>query len=341
MGNPVEVAPPDESAAIAKIVSVTKAKFERDNPANVRPALRGQHAKAHGTVRAEFEVAADVPVELRHGILRHPGTYPAWIRFSSSASIPQPDSERDVHGMAIKVMDVDGAKILESERDATTQDFVLANSRVFFCRNASDYVELATRASEGRILLFFLGANPARWHLRELVNLLVATRQRVHNPLQIRYWSQAPSALGPHVVKYSAKPQSALKDGGPASAGKDHLEEAMKLQLASAECRFDFMVQVRTDPGKMPVEDPTINWTERRSSFVRVATVRIPSQDFTSEAYKAFAEHLSFTPWHTLPEHRPMGGINRVRKAVYEVISDLRREKNGVPTHEPAGGEMP
>jgi hypothetical protein len=26
---------------------------------------------------------------------------------------------------------------------------------------------------------------------------------------------------------------------------------------------------------------------------------------------------LAFNPWHALAEHRPMGGINRLRKAVY------------------------
>lgn len=340
MGHAVEFVPPDESTAIAEIVSLTRATFERDNPPNVRPVPRDQHAKAHGCVRAEFVVAPDVPAELRHGILRRPGTYPAWVRFSPSAPKPQPDSKRDAHGMAIKVMDVDGASVVGSARNATTQDFVLANSRVFFCRNAFDYVELATRAGEGRILSFFLGWDPVRWRPRELVNLLVATQRKVRNPLQIRYWSQTPSALGSHVVKYSAKPRSHAKDRG-GCAGKDCLEDAMKRQLASAECVFDFMVQLRNDPGRMPVEDPTIDWKESRSPFRTVATIRIPSQDFTSPAWKDFAEHLSFTPWYTLPEHRPMGGINRVRKAVYEAISDLRHEKNGVPPHEPSGDEMP
>jgi len=142
-------------------------------------------------------------------------------------------------------------------------------------------------------------------------------------------------------VKYSAKPWSGVKDHCPASDGEHHLEDALKRQLASGGCVFDFMVQLRANPGKMPVEDPTSNWNERQSPFRRVATIRIPSQDFTSEAHKAFAEHLSFTPWHTLPEHQPLGGINRVRRAVYEVISDLRHQKNGVPRHEPSGDEMP
>jgi hypothetical protein len=100
------------------------------------------------------------------------------------------------------------------------------------------------------------------------------------------------------------------------------------------------MVQRQGDPERMPVEDPTIRWSERASPFLTVATIRIPPQEFTSEAQQAFAENLSFTPWHSLPEHQPLGGINRVRRDVYEAISRLRHEANGVPRREPTGDEV-
>ena len=50
-----------------------------------------------------------------------------------------------------------------------------------------------------------------------------------------------------------------------------------------------------------------------------------------------YAEHLSFTPWHSLPEHRPIGGVNRIRKTVYEQISTLRHNANKTPRREPQG----
>jgi len=340
-----EVTPPGEAPAIERITSLIRATFEHDYPAGVRPARRDEHAKAHGCVRAELEVTADVPSRLRHGVFRVPGTYPAWIRFSSSAPGPHPppDSKRDAHGMAIKVMGVAGAKVMAAERHALTQDFILANSKVFFCRNASDYVQLASRMSEGKFLRFFFGLKPLRFRLRELVNVVVATQQRVDNPLRTRYWSQTPYALGPHAVKYTAEPRPEGKGDSPkrASKGNDSLEEAMKRQLAVEAWCFDFLVQVQVDPAAMPVEDPTIPWSERLSPFHKVATIRIPAQQFTSDAQQAFAENLTFTPWHTLPEHRPLGGINRVRRVVYEVMSELRHEKNGVAQYEPTGDEMP
>lgn len=333
-----ESVPPGEEAAVAQVLELTRRKFERDY-ANVRPALRDQHPKSHGSVRAEFVVSSDVPVELQYGIFAEPRTYPAWIRFSSSSARPQPDSRRDAHGMSIKVMGVGGEKILPGEREATTQDFIVANSPVFFCRNAADYVVLASRMSEGRLLRFFFGADPRKWRVRELVNMITATQKRVVNPLQIRYWSQTPSALGPHAVKYSAKPRVLRRDWKPASDGKNYLEAAMARQLSSGEASFDFLVQLRTGTGEMPVENPAVRWKERASPFRKVATILIPAQDFTGKARRDFAEALSFTPWHSLPEHRPLGGINRVRRAVYEAMSTLRHDTNDVPRREPTPHE--
>jgi hypothetical protein len=70
-----------------------------------------------------------------------------------------------------------------------------------------------------------------------------------------------------------------------------------------------------------------------------VATIHIPSQSFQSEARKELAENLSFTPWHTLADHQPLGGINRVRRAVYESISSTRHNRNGVQMSEPTSFE--
>jgi Dyp-type peroxidase family len=333
-----ESVPPGETVAVARIVQVVREEFERQY-ATVRSALRAQHAKAHGCVRAEFVVGSDVPRDLRYGLFARPGTYAAWIRFSSSAPRPVADTRRNnTHGIAIKVMGVAGEKILASERDEQTQDFLLANSQDFVCRNAADYVVLLPRVFGGQLWKFIFGTYPWKWRVREAMNIMLAVRKGVVNPLQTRYWSQTPYALGPHAVKYSVKPHGRRTDRKPVSESANYLEQAMARQLStSGDASFDFMVQLRTDPQKMPVEDPTVRWRQAASPFRKVATIRIPPQDFTSKERKNFAESLSFTPWHSLPEHRPLGGINRVRGAVYEEISKLRHEKNDTPHREPTG----
>jgi hypothetical protein len=61
----------------------------------------------------------------------------------------------------------------------------------------------------------------------------------------------------------------------------------------------------------------------------------IPQQNFDTLEQNALGENLSFNPWHALPEHRPLGSINRMRKVVYERISGVRREMNSVERREP------
>jgi hypothetical protein len=99
------------------------------------------------------------------------------------------------------------------------------------------------------------------------------------------------------------------------------------------------MVQFRASPKSMPVEDPMVEWSEARSPFIKVAEIRIPPQSFRGEEQLTICENLSFTPWHALPEHRPLGGINRMRKTVYETISKLRHQMNAAPREEPSAGE--
>ena len=80
-------------------------------------------------------------------------------------------------------------------------------------------------------------------------------------------------------------------------------------------------------------------WDEARSPPIEVAMIRIPRQRSDGAAQQAFCENLSFTPWHSLPEHRPIGGINRVRKAVYLAVSTLRHRLNQAPRVEPTAVE--
>ena len=92
---------------------------------------------------------------------------------------------------------------------------------------------------------------------------------------------------------------------------------------------------MQTDADSMPIEDPGKLWPESVSPFRNVVTIRIPAQEFDSEARRTFDENLSYTPWHALPEHRPLGGVNRARKIVYRAIPTFRHEHNKVPRFEP------
>jgi hypothetical protein len=87
---------------------------------------------------------------------------------------------------------------------------------------------------------------------------------------------------------------------------------------------FDFYVQFQTDARKMPIEDASVEWTERESPYVRVAEVRIPRQSIDVQGREQACERTSFNPWNCLTVHRPLGAMNRVRRTIYEAMQQFR-----------------
>jgi hypothetical protein len=325
---------PGEDLAIRAIAEMLEAVVRREYPPGTT-ARRDAHPKHHGCVRAQVTVGDDVADDLRHGVFARPQSYAAWIRFSNGAPAPKPDARRDQRGMAIKLLNVPGAKVLEAERHATTQDFVLASYPRFFIRNVADYLEF-TRAAARRppIMLFgyFFARPPWNWRLHEF-RALFASLQPAEDLLTLRYWSQTPYRLGPHAVKYSTRPLQTALETTPASSSPHFLRERLAAHLKVGEAVFELMVQRRLEG--MSVEDSTVEWSEAQAPFQRVATITIPPQTFESPAQMAFAENIAYTPWHTLPEHAPLGAINRIRRTVYERVSRLRHELNGVRDADP------
>jgi Catalase len=317
-----EIIPSGEGEALSAIVQATE---DRLRAAKTRPARRSTHAKGHGCVQAEFRVLDDLPPALRVGVFAATRTYPAWIRFSNGLGTPHPDSFPDARGMAIKLMGV-------TQSPSTTQDFVMINYPAFFVRNATDYVDFGTAATSLRF--FFPGFNPFRFRLHEMFVFRAIARQTVHNPLNARYWSMSPCCFGGAAGKFSARPAGAPSPFGTKDS-PDYLRANLARHLAEAGASFDFLVQLRTQPGVMPIEDPTIIWNEDAAPFVPVASITIPRQSFDSPEQNAFCENLFFTPWHCVGAHRPLGGINRIRRTVYETMSRVRHELNGVPQREP------
>lgn len=323
-----------EAAAIAEIVASVKRMLENTYPPGVRPMRRDAHPKHHGVVVGEFRVGSDVPPDLRHGLFATPAVWPAWIRLSNGVPKVQHDIRRDVRGCAIKLLGVAGAKLLEDEAGVLTHDFVLASAPTSFVRNPSDYVpfSLAVERKHPFSGFFFRGG------IRGVeTKALLKSAIRIRNPLGVPYWSQVPFRLGPHVVKYKVRPQAPIPSGrfGP---GADYLRHNMAATLRRRGVAFDFMVQRQTNLLTMPVEDAVVLWDEAESPFVKVATITIPLQIFDSPEQMHAAEHLSFTPWRCLPEHEPLGGINRVRRVVYREISTFRHRANGVARSEPGPG---
>jgi hypothetical protein len=71
------------------------------------------------------------------------------------------------------------------------------------------------------------------------------------------------------------------------------------------------------------IEDVISEWPEE-APFVHVARIEIQQQEFDTAMQNEACESMSYNPWHSLEAHRPLGTVNRMRRVVYEIISELR-----------------
>jgi hypothetical protein len=315
---------PHEDELIRDLLAMREKRVQR-GPADV--FVRESHPKHHGCVRARFVVEPDLPAELRVGVFAQQPAYSAWIRFSNASPLARngtfrADGRPDVRGMAIKLEGVEGEKLLEDEGEETAQDFLLVSADALVARDLADFVRALGEFRIGRLLWYFL--NPFRPRLREL-GVGIRSPRRHASPLEVEYFTVVPFLLGDRAVKYKARPVLERRTETPRRARADFLRDAMRERLASGEARFELLVQVQTDPYTMPIEDPSVVW---RSPFRKVATIEIPAQRFDTAERMRECEGLSFNPWHSIPEHRPLGGINRARKVVYPALSKLRHDRN-------------
>jgi len=106
--------------------------------------------------------------------------------------------------------------------------------------------------------------------------------------------------------------------------------------FAQNDALWELRVQLCTDIDAMPIEDASVPWPEDKSPFITVAHISVPRQVAWSEARSAAIDDgMSFSPWHGLAAHRPIGSIMRVRKVVYDTMSKLRARQNKVSVTEP------
>lgn len=238
--------------------------------------------------------------------------------------------------MAIKILGVSGQKILENEKEATTQDFIMINHPVFFVNDGQRYLSFMNDLNSHNMIRklhipFALG-------FKGTMNALGARNSKIANPLYTRYWSMVPYQLGLGVdrqaVKYSVRNCSTVSATLPDHPSHNFLRAALKDTLQKQDVCMEFLIQPRTST-KMLVEDAMTEWKENEAPFYQVATIHIPKQSFDTPEQNQFCENLSFTPWHALPEHKPLGAINRMRKIIYENISKVRHDINLAPQQEP------
>jgi hypothetical protein len=326
---------PDEDEITRTIVK-TMSQFTRQTYEHSPPAERAGNTKTYGVVKGEFEVLDGLAPLYRKGLFSEPRTYPAWIRFAGPGPLAPADmKDNGVLSIGIKLCGVEGPKLLDDE--VATQDFTGISAPTFTTPNVKENLRLQSHILRGTPIFYFLG--PLHSHLGDAIMQGLYAKTQL-NPLQERYWSCSSYLLGPgQAMHYSVIPRSGLQTPFPRHPAPDYLRQAMAATLAERGVEFDFAVQLQSDPRRMPIENDGIEWPERLSPFVPVARLRVPAQQFGSPAQLAFANNLSYNPWHSVAEHRPLGNQNRARKVIYSELARLRQAMNHAPHIEPSGRE--
>ena len=288
-------------------------------------------------MRATFEVF-ETQSTYNHGIFKQPGKYQAWIRFSNGSVPAVVDTKKDARGMAIKILNVPGKQLLPPLLAGNTQDFVMINSPAFFIRSTSDYRILESAVQRGQPFDYFFGEhyiNPFKWRLRQLYLALGTRKAPPATPLSDQYYSMTPFKLGPHEMKYSAKSCENYQAPGIDRSAPSFLREAMKNVLSRQDACFQFMVQLRDPDKRMPIEDPTVKWSEKDSPFVPIARIHIPKQGFDTASQNDMCEAMSFNVWHAVKGLEPLSHFNALRREVYLHTAAYRRVRNGMHATEP------
>jgi hypothetical protein len=330
---------------------------------------RSVHAKTHGLLRGELRVLPGLAPELAQGLFataRPDSTnsaYPVVMRLSTVPGDLLPDSVSTPRGLAIKVIGVEGPQLSDTGASDTNlsgagasvtniaQDFVLVDGPAFGAPDAKSFLKnlklLASTTDKGESLKKGFSAL-ARVAEKAVASVSGPSPTLVslggHPETHIlgeTFYTQVPILYGKWMAKLCVAPVSpelVALAGAPLNVnGKpDGLRQAVIDHFARTGGEWEVRVQLCTDLEAMPIENASTIWPEDQSPYRPVARITVAPQAAWSEARAAALDAgLSFSPWHGLAAHRPLGSIMRVRKAVYETMAAWRSSRADKPVSEP------
>jgi hypothetical protein len=342
----VEQPQPDEAQAIKAIVASIRRTNESSFAKHHR-GIRQQHAKGQGYLRGELRVYDNLPDHLRQGMFASPGTYPIIVRLSTAYGDIRSDRIRVPRGMAIKVLGVSGSRALSGDT-STNQDFLLVNHKSYFA-DAAAYLstqlgfELEPRTPDfGLRFLGFVARGFVNFSSRTGIRIpmvLNALGDAGNNILGETFYSEGAIRFGDYVARLSAAPISeslTRLTGQPCHDDDGAVLKSVVAYFSKNSAEYELRAQLCTDLKLTPIEDASIDWPEDISPQQPLARIALPPQAANSPARRAYSDDvLSFDPWRSIAEHRPLGSIMRLRKEAYAASSAFRDEKNNHIMKEP------
>lgn len=344
-----EQVPEDEQETSKALVEAMQSILDTTSADYGHP-VRSVHAKAHGLLTGTLTVLDGLPAELAQGIFAQAGQFPVVMRLSTNPGDILDDKVSTPRGMALKVVGVPGDRLPGSEAD-TTQDFVMQNAKAFTAPDPKAFLKtlklLAKTTDKAPTLKKALSAalrgveSTVEAMGGESGTLKSLGGHPLTHILGETFYTVVPLLYGTYYAKISVAPVApalvALTDQPVDLDDKpDGLREAVQGYFAEQGGAWEVRVQLATSTEDMPIEDASVVWPEDKSPYRAVARIDIPAQAAWSEQrVSAVDQNMSFSPWHGVAAHRPLGGVMRVRKPAYEHSAGFRAKHQGCPIHEP------
>ena len=291
--------------------------LQQKNARGGAPA-RALHAKGQLALSGTFTVLADLPEHARAGLFARPATYRAYIRYSNGSPLRQHDAKADVRGIAVKVVGVEGRKLIPGMEDAKTQDFLLIRNPSTPFRSADEFVPFVTAAASPLTALPRLIARFGFGRTFGVLKKLSALGEPMGSLAETRYFTALPLQFGKHAVRGALTP---LADkSAPLPKSPDMLADELRERLRKGAVEYDFQVQFFEDEKRTPIEDASVDWD---APWLTVGRLTLPQQEPSADL-SARIEKMSFDPWHALVEHKPLGNMMRARNPAYRESTKAR-----------------
>ncbi len=315
----------EENERLARAINRFQETYARRGDGRPRRAF---HVKSHAALRARFTVGA-VPEEARFGVFAEQRSFDAWVRISNGFSAARADWWPDLMGFSVRLLDVAGPRLVDDAAGAI-QDFVALDQPSLPAKDGAQLFVVSTLIANlftapfvvARALGLAQALAVAWWSIRLAWKRLWTTSAATET-----YYGVAPITIGPHAVKFTWRPREPARSRlmGP-FAGRNYLREDLARRLAGGDVVFDFLVQFYADPQTTPVDGATA-WSVSAAPYVKfgeLAIERVDLADPATHAAESTLDGAAFSAWHGITAHRPIGNVQRTRRAVYPSSARFR-----------------
>ena len=352
----VEQPTPDEHIIFDEL-SRTMEHINRTMAPQYRRPYLPAAAKPPRVLVGTLKIPASLPPHLAQGLFAQPGSHSVILRFSTNPGDMLADSVSSPRGLAIKVLGAKGEKVPGHEAH-TTQDFVCVNANAFGAPDPAGFLKQIkqldkTLAVPELVKEAVSTTARATNAVLKAVHLESAALEGIGAPathiLGESFSTVSPIRFGEYVAKLGFAPESEnLKEltGKSVDLGADYnalellIQHFFRHQAGTWAVKAQLALVPTSDKEDknqdFPIERADKPWPEDKSPWQTVAHIHIPAQNSYSNPRQLFVdEQLSFTPWHALLDHQPLGGIMRSRLKAYQEAAKFRAQRNQRPAVEP------